>query len=204
MAKGNRPNGRDTEQKQLRSGAENPKPAPGIMAWWRRRTEWQKLAVFGVIFLLVMAGRSVFFPGDQDEAKTLQDVQAEGESTETTEVMPLDVYEAEASVPTYSELSQDPEAWDGRPLRLTGMIMDIESTEGLMVMRVAVGRDGDSFNEDEYVVAGYGGDEPLSEGDVITFYADGLGAFEDPSEDGSAGIVPSVLVKYLAKSDLAD
>lgn len=194
------PNGTHDDTAERTSTGNGQARRGGPLGWWRSRSEWEKLGIFALIFLVFLGGRWVL-GDDAPETTPGNETQAVAEvpdNVETTEPIPLERYEAEAVEVPFDTLNGTPESYEGTMLKVTGRVLDVETGQGISVIRLATVEAGDSYDEDKFMVAGYAGPDELREGDVITAFGDGLGGFEYDYGDGLE-TVPSMLIKYLAE-----
>ncbi|HZJ02855.1 MAG TPA: hypothetical protein VFE20_04095 [Thermoleophilia bacterium] len=173
----------------------------GPLGWWRRRDEMQKVLI---LVVLVIGGwllwQSGVLPGigSDDGANSVADGEAtsDAEDVPTTELQPFEAYQDQSEEVDYQELKAKAEDYRGRMITFVGEVVQVERDLGLTVMKVAITRLAEGFDPDDTVLVGYGGEEELVEGDVVTVWGDGLGTLELP-EDDQAEELPSVLAKYI-------
>lgn len=173
----------------------------GPLGWWRRRDEMQKVLILMVVVIggwfLWQSGVLPEF-GSDDGATTVADGQSTSDSDEvpTTELPPFEAYQDQSEEVDYQELKAKAEDYRGRMITFVGEVVEVERELGLTVMKLAMTRLAEGFDPDETVVVGYGGEEEIAEGDVLTVWGDGLGTLALP-EDDQAEELPSVLAKYI-------
>ncbi len=173
----------------------------GPLGWWRRRDEMQKVLM---LVVLVIGGwflwQSGVLPGigSDDGTTSVADGEATSDSVAvpTTELQPFDTYQDQSEEVDYDELKAKAEDYRGRMITFTGEVVQVERDLGLTVMKLAITRLSEGFDPDDAVVVGYGGQEEIVEGDVLTVWGDGLGTLELPEEEQTKGL-PSVLAKYI-------